>query len=147
MWVQNRTLTWFIRSIGTKFFHKIIWKENESHSVMSDSSLWAHGLYSPWNSPGQNTGMGSLSLLQRIFPTQGLNPGLPHCRHILYQLSHKGSPILAKLQGYFYQLFLNFSLCIYGTSNSRKFSMEPHCACVGMWGRGAVDNHTAKVDE
>ena len=50
-----------------------------------------HGLYSPWNSPGQNTEVGSLSLLQRIFPTQGLNPGLQHCRHILYQLSHKGS--------------------------------------------------------
>ena len=47
-----------------------------------------HGLYSPWNSPGQNTGVGSLSLLQRIFPTQGLNPGLPHCRLILYQLSY-----------------------------------------------------------
>ena len=48
---------------------------------------------SPWNSPGQNTGVGSLSLLQGIFPTQGLNAGLPHCRWILYQLSHKGSPI------------------------------------------------------
>ena len=57
---------------------------------MSDS-LQPHG-YSPWNSPGQNTGVGSLSLLQGIFPTQGLNPGLPHCRQILYQLSHKGSP-------------------------------------------------------
>ena len=43
-----------------------------------------------WNSPGQNTGVGSLSLLQGIFPTQGSNPGLPHCRWILYQLSHKG---------------------------------------------------------
>ena len=62
----------------------------ESCSVMSNS-LWSHGLYSPWNSPGQNTGVSSLSLLQRIFPTQGLNPGLPHCRQILYQLSHKGS--------------------------------------------------------
>ena len=51
-----------------------------------------HGLYSPWDSPGQNTGVGSLSLLQGIFPTQGLNPGLPYCRRILYQLSHKGSP-------------------------------------------------------
>ena len=37
-------------------------------------------------------GVGSLSLLQGIFPTQGENPGLPHCRWILYQLSHKGSP-------------------------------------------------------
>ena len=62
-----------------------------SHSVVSDS-LWPHGLYSPWNSPSQNTGVGSLSLLQGIFPTQGLNPGLPHCRQILYQLSHQGSP-------------------------------------------------------
>ena len=58
---------------------------------MSDS-LRPHGLYGPWNSPGQNTGLGSLSLLQGTFPTQGSNPGLPHCRHILYQLSHKGSP-------------------------------------------------------
>ena len=45
----------------------------------------------PWNSPGQNTGVGSLSLLQGIFPTQGLNPGLLHCRRILYQLNHEGS--------------------------------------------------------
>ena len=46
----------------------------------------------PWlNSPGQNTGVGSLFLLQEIFPTQGSNPGLPHCRRILYQLSQKGS--------------------------------------------------------
>ena len=44
------------------------------------------------SSPGQNTGVGSLSLLQGIFPTQGLNPGLQHHRQILYQLSHKGRP-------------------------------------------------------
>ena len=59
--------------------------------VVSDS-LRPHGLYSPWNSPGQNTGMGILSLLQEILPIQGSNPGLPHCSRILYQLSHKGSP-------------------------------------------------------
>ena len=58
---------------------------------MSDS-LQPHGLYSPWNSPGQSIGVGSLSLLQEIFPTQGLNPGLMRCRQILYQLSHQGSP-------------------------------------------------------
>ena len=45
-----------------------------------------------WNSPGQNTGVGSCSLRQGIFPTRRLNPGLPHCRRILYQLSHWGSP-------------------------------------------------------
>ena len=65
--------------------------ESESRSVMSDS-LQPHGLHSPWDSPGQNTGVGSLSLLQGIFPTQGSNPGLLHCRWILYQPSHKGSP-------------------------------------------------------
>ena len=56
-------------------------KWSESLSVVSDS-LQLHGLYSPWNSPGQNTGVGSLSLFQGIFPTQGSNPGLPHCRWI-----------------------------------------------------------------
>ena len=60
--------------------------ESESHSVLSHS-FPPHGLYSPWNSPGQNIGMGSLSLLQRIFPTQGLNQGLLHHRQILYRLS------------------------------------------------------------
>ena len=59
--------------------------------AQSCPTLQPQVLYSPWNSPGQNTGVGSLSLLQRIFPTQGLNPGLPHCRQILYQLNHKGS--------------------------------------------------------
>ena len=44
------------------------------------------------DSPGQNTGVGTLSLLQGIFPTQGWNPGLPHCGRILLQLSHQGSP-------------------------------------------------------
>ena len=59
---------------------------------MSDSmdTLWPYRLYSPWNSLGQNTGVGSRSLLQGIFPTQGLNPGLPHCRQTLYHLSHQG---------------------------------------------------------
>ena len=73
----------------------IVKVKSESRSVMSDS-LWPHELYSPWNSPGQNTGVGSLSLLQGIFPTQGSNPGLLHCRRILYQLSHKGSPYIVK---------------------------------------------------
>ena len=49
-------------------------------------------IYSPWDSPGQNTGVGSLSLLHGIFPPQGSSLGLPHCRRILYQLSHQGSP-------------------------------------------------------
>ena len=64
---------------------------SESCSVISNY-LWLHGLYSPWNSPDQYSGVGSLSHLQGIFPTQGSNAGLLHCRQILYQLSHKGSP-------------------------------------------------------
>ena len=55
------------------------------------NSLRPH-LYSPWNSPGQNTEVGSHSLLQGIFPTQGSNPSPPDCRWILYQLSRQGSP-------------------------------------------------------
>ena len=60
------------------------------------NSLRPHGLYGPWNSPGQNTGVGSLSLLQGIFATQGSNTGLLHCRQILYQLSYQGSPRITK---------------------------------------------------
>jgi len=48
----------------------------------------------PWNSPRKNTGVGCHSLLQGIFPTQGSNPGLQHCRQILYHLSHQESPLL-----------------------------------------------------
>ena len=54
----------------------------------------------PWNSPGQTTGMGSLSLLQGIFPTQRLNPHLLHCWWILYQLSHQGSPRILEWVAY-----------------------------------------------
>ena len=56
------------------------------------SSLRLHGPHCPWNSPGQNTGVGNISLLQGIVPTQVLNPGLPHCRQILYQLSYRLRP-------------------------------------------------------
>ena len=65
--------------------------KSKSCSVMS-YSLPLHG--SPWNSPGQNTGVDSFSLPQGIFPTQGSNPGLPYCRWILHQLSHR---VLMKL--------------------------------------------------
>ena len=75
-----------------------------SRSVESDSvTPWAvacqvslvHG-----DSPGQNTGVGCLSLLQGIFPTQGSNPGLPPCRWILYCLSHQGSPRILEWVAY-----------------------------------------------
>ena len=70
-------------------------KVSESYSVVSDS-LRPHGLYGPWNSSGKNTGVGSLSFLQGIFPTQGSNPGFQHRRWILYQLNYQGSPNTGK---------------------------------------------------
>ena len=68
-----------------------------SRSVVSDS-LWHHGLQPtmllcPWDFPGNNTGVDCRFLLQEIFPTQESNPGLPHCRQMLYRLSHQGSPV------------------------------------------------------
>ena len=65
--------------------------ESVSHSVMSDS-LQPHGLLYLWDSPGNDSGVGSPPLLQGILPTQGLNLGLLHCRQILHHLSHQGSP-------------------------------------------------------
>ena len=69
------------------------WK---SHSVVS-SSLQPHGLYSPWNSLGQNTGESSLSLFQGIFPTQESNRGLPHCRQIFDRLSCNWQNIISTI--------------------------------------------------
>ena len=94
-------LVWHLQSEDgiLKSFYWISEKWSESRSVVS-SSLQPHELYSPWSFPGQNTGVGSLSLLQGIFPTQGLNPCLLHCRRILYQLSHKGSPRILEWVAY-----------------------------------------------
>ena len=69
---------------------KLKWKS------LSMSDLWPHGWYSTWNSLGHNTGVGSLSLLQGIFATQGSNPGLLHSRQSLYQPRHKRSSFRSK---------------------------------------------------
>ena len=79
--------------------------------------LRSHGLYSPWNSPGQNTGVASLSLLQGIFPTQGSNPGLPYYRRILYQLSYQGSLLVATLNR---TCFIKYNIV---HSNSRQIKI------------------------
>ena len=74
-------------------------------------SLWprGHRLLLPWDSPGKNTGVSCLFLLQGIFLTQGSNPGLPHCRQMLYPLSHEGSP---KNKNRAYEFWLNaFKWC------------------------------------
>ena len=91
-------LSYWVANLLEDPISSIYAKWSESRSVVSDS-LPPHWLYSSWNSLGQNTGVSRLSLLQGIFPTQGWNPGLPHCRRILYQLSHKGSPNQLSYQG------------------------------------------------
>ena len=75
------------------YIHIHVWKWKSLSRVRL---CGRHGLQSPRSSPGQNTGVSSCSLLQGIFPTQGSNPGLPHCRRILYQLSHQGSTLSKK---------------------------------------------------
>ena len=92
--------------------------ESESCSVVFEF-LQPYGLKSPWNSPCQNTGVGSRSLLQRIFPIQGSNPGLPHCRWILYQLSHQESPSILEWVAY------PFSR---GSSQPRDWTQVSHIA-------------------
>ena len=82
------------------------------------NSLRLHGLYNPWNFPVQNTEVGSRFLLQGIFPTQGWNPGLLHCRRILYQMSHLGSPLVLRvtsfplrfLDAHFIHKYISFQL-------------------------------------
>ena len=71
-------------------------KKVKVKSISPVHSLGPHGLQPtrllrPWDSPGKNTGVGCHFLLQEIFLTQGLNPGLPHCRQMLYHLSHQGN--------------------------------------------------------
>ena len=79
------------------FLINLVWLSERKWKWESLSCIWL--FVTQGNSPGQNIGV-SLSLLQGIFPTQGSNPGLPHCRQILYQLSHKGSPITLEWEAY-----------------------------------------------
>ena len=82
--------SWWPSIYWASIFPELEWV-NESRSVVS-SSLRPHGLYSPWNSPGQNTGVGSLYLLQGIFLTRDRTQVSHIAGGFFYQLSHKGSP-------------------------------------------------------
>ena len=110
---------------------KVKW--SESCSVVS-SSLQSLGLYSPWNSPGQNSGLGSLSLLQGIFWTQGWNSGLQHCRWILYQLSYKGSPRILEWVAYLFSK---------GTSQPRNWT-GVSCIAGGLFTNWPIISGKAK---
>ena len=135
--------------------------ESKSHSVMSDS-LPPHGLHSPWNCPGQNTGVGSLSLLQGIFPIQGSNRGLPHCRQILYQLSHQGSPEKGDgwrtnaLELWCWRRLLRVPWTSRRSNQSILKKIRPECSLEGlklklqyfghlMWGANALEKTSGKI--
>ena len=68
----------------------------DSHTAGQRPALSPFRLLCPWDSQGRNTQVGCHALLQGIFPTWGSNPGLLHCRQILYQLSYQGSPQLTE---------------------------------------------------
>ena len=95
-------------------------------------------LLRPWDFPGKNTGVDCHFLLQGILPIQGSNPGLPHCRWILYQLSHKGSPLLRIMEDFcsahgiltldYLGLFLFFYLP-FQPPEDPKFLGSPLCSC------------------
>ena len=70
------------------------------------------------NSLGKNTGVGCHALLRGIYPTQGLNPGLLHCRQILYTLSHQGSPWILEWVAYAFSM---------GSSQPRD---QTHVSCI-----------------
>ena len=85
---------WVITQMNQKFMstQKSVYECLNWKSLSRVWLLVTPWTYSPRNSPGQNTGVGSLSLLQWIFQTQESNQGLLHCRHILYHLSYQGGP-------------------------------------------------------
>ena len=104
---------WHQETCGKKDWgleHSILrkWSKIECYSVMSDS-MQPHGLHSPWNSPGQVLEWVDFPSLGDL-PKPGLNPGLPNWRQILYQLSHKGSPLLT-FKIYIWSPFLDTVSC------------------------------------
>ena len=103
------------------------------------------------DSPGKNTGVGCHACLQGIFPTQGLNPGLPHCRRILYQVGHQGSPRILESVSYPFSTkssrprnqtgvsciagrFLTF----WATREAHTSDQSVHCNCILLPHSGAV---------
>ena len=101
-----------------------------SCSVVSNSlqphRLQPAKLLCPWNSPDKSTRMGCRSLLQGIFPTQGSNPGLLHCRHILYHLSHLGSPKVSVAQDNILVSFTSksFTWCLLLPGGGTPFALD-----------------------
>ena len=103
---MKRELKCVVKIINLWIDSKVLKENSWDFLNIESESCWVlfnslqHELYSPWKSLDRNIRISILSLLQGIFPTQGLNPGLLHCRWILYQLSHKGSPRILEWVAY-----------------------------------------------
>ena len=95
---------WMVLGTPNKHALEVLCCAVLSHSVVSDSlrphRLQPARLLCPWDSPDKNTRVCCHALLQGISPTQGSNPDLPHCRQILYCLSHQGSPKILEWEAY-----------------------------------------------
>ena len=94
--LSPRLLHWQVDSLPLSYLGSPHLPTESGSEVVSDSS-WPHGLqptrlFRPWDFPGKSTGVACHFLLQGIVSTHGSNPGLPHCREMLYCLSHQGSP-------------------------------------------------------
>ena len=118
--MQNSPLNlfhWIENTIGGYIGGGCVW-------LLQPHALWSSRLLCPWDSPGKNTGVGCHFLLQRIFPTQGLNPGLLHCRQILYcwdateaLLNHQRSPSEVTTIG----IYLLRGVTLYAKNSAKHF--------------------------
>ena len=140
-------IRWTIESMGSQrvqYDWVALWPTWNYHNIViplqwkslgRSDSLQPHRLYSPWNSPGQNTGMGSLSFLQGVFPIQGSNPGLPHYRQIINQLSHQGIPQYKieslKINKNIWSFLWQGKLCAYELSTQGM--QEPELLTTPLW--------------
>ena len=111
--------------------HPSPWDSEESEKWIMSDSLRPDGLspmsfLHPWDFPGKNTGVGCHFLLQEIFPTQGLNPGLPHCRQMLYCLSHQVSPKVCKERWICIHAVYSVVFPLFGTPLSMGFPRQEY---------------------
>ena len=110
--------------------------ESVSRSVLFNSlqlcGLQAIRLLCLWDFPGKTTGVGKHSLLQGIFLTQGSNPGLPHCRKILYQLSHQGSPTRTEVKppDFSWEIYCSFAETERFSRDKKLRNREKYICCV-----------------
>ena len=136
---HNLSVHWWMNKEFVVCIYTSEVKWSGSCSVVSDS-LRHHGL---WNSPGQNTGVGSLSLLQGIFLTQESNPGLLLCRWILYHLS-KAPKELIHTKGYYPLVYINIYKGLLSSLKKEGYhsmcnSMIESWGCDAKWNKPIIE--------